>query len=290
MKRGLFVGLSTLDFIYLSEKLPETNQKLVAIAQSISAGGPATNAAITFNYLGDRATLLSVVGNHPLSQIIQAELETYSLQLVDLAPHYGELPSVSSIIVTQNTGERAVISVNATKFQANLESIKSDFLENIEIVLIDGHQMNVSLAIAQQAKAKKIPIVIDGGSWKPGFETILPLVDYGICSSNFLPPHCRDRQEVFSYLQALGVPHIAITQGEKSIQYLSQGQAGEIEISPIKAIDTLGAGDIFHGAFCHYILQKNFSDALILASHIATRSCQFFGTRQWMETSSKFRA
>lgn len=285
MKRqGLFVGLSTLDLIYLAEKLPETNQKIVAIAQSITAGGPATNAAVTFNYLGNQATLLSAIGNHSLSQMIRSELERYSINLLDLAPHYLELPSVSSIIVTQKTGERSVISVNATKFQANLEQIKANILENIEIVLIDGHQMKVSRAIAEQANAKKIPVVIDGGSWKSGFEEVLPFVDYAICSSNFQPPNCRDREAVLSYLQEIGISHIAITQGEKPIQYFTHGDRGEITIPPIKAIDTLGAGDIFHGAFCHYILKTSFFEALVLASQVASRSCEFFGTRQWMET------
>ncbi|NET50891.1 MAG: sugar kinase, partial [Merismopedia sp. SIO2A8] len=47
--------------------------------------------------------------------------------------------------------------------------------------------------------------------------------------------------------------------------------------------DTLGAGDIFHGAFCHYILQQNFTESLVAAAEIASNSCKFFGTRRWME-------
>ncbi|PMB30496.1 ribokinase, partial [Fischerella thermalis CCMEE 5319] len=50
------------------------------------------------------------------------------------------------------------------------------------------------------------------------------------------------------------------------------------------AVDTLGAGDIFHGAFCHYVLRENFLDALASAAKIAAFSCQFFGTRRWMES------
>ncbi|MDJ0536213.1 MAG: PfkB family carbohydrate kinase [Xenococcaceae cyanobacterium MO_207.B15] len=49
----------------------------------------------------------------------------------------------------------------------------------------------------------------------------------------------------------------------------------------MKAVDTLGAGDIFHGAFCNYILQEDFPTALFLAAQMASKSCQFFGTRSW---------
>jgi sugar/nucleoside kinase (ribokinase family) len=275
--------LSTLDLIYLTNNLPERNEKIVALDQTIAAGGPATNAAVAFSYLGRCATLLCAIGIHPMSQIIRSDLENYAIKILDLAPNRSESPSVSSIVVTQETGERAVISVNATKFQATPEQIPSDILQEVAIALIDGHQMQISHAIAQQAKAKNLPIVIDGGSWKEGFEKILPYVDYAICSDNFYPPNCQNRQEVFTYLQKIGIPHIAITQGDRPIQYLSRGEKGEIEIPVVKAVDTLGAGDIFHGAFCHYILQNNFVEALTLSAKIASFSCQYFGTRQWMK-------
>jgi sugar/nucleoside kinase (ribokinase family) len=88
---------------------------------------------------------------------------------------------------------------------------------------------------------------------------------------------------VFAYLSAAGIPNIAITRGEKSILYLSNGTYSSIEVPQIQATDTLGAGDIFHGAFCHYILQNNnFTDTLTAAAKIASHSCKNFGTRAWM--------
>ncbi|HEY9665299.1 MAG TPA: PfkB family carbohydrate kinase, partial [Coleofasciculaceae cyanobacterium] len=193
-----------------------------------------------------------------------------------------EPPPVSSIIVTEATGDRAVISLNAKKIQANSDQLPADIAAGIDVVLIDGHQMAVGYAIAQLAKNQSIPVVIDGGSWKPGFEEILPFVDYAICSANFYPPGCSNSEEVIAYLAAIGVPHIAITQGEKFIQYSSLGTSGQIPVPQINTVDTLAAGDVFHGAFCHYILQQSFTDALAAAAKIASHSCQFFGTRQWM--------
>jgi sugar/nucleoside kinase (ribokinase family) len=178
--RGLFVGLATLDLIYLVDRLPNNNQKIVALDQTIAAGGPATNAAITFNYLGNKAKLLGILGNHPISQLIRVDFATHSLEIIDLQPEHPESPPVSSIFVTQSTGERAVISVNATKSQATVEQLPKDILqEEVDLILLDGHQMVISQAIAPQAKSLNIPVVLDGGSWKPGLEKILPYVDYG---------------------------------------------------------------------------------------------------------------
>ncbi len=282
IKKGLFIGLATLDILYLTEKIPGQNEKIVALDDTIAAGGPASNAAVTFAYLGNQASLLTVIGNHPISNLIQSDLTDHKVQIYDLEPQKLTPPAVSSILVTKNTGNRAVISLNATKYQANIEQIPPHILDDIDIILIDGHQMLISVELAQQAKLKNIPVVIDGGSWKVGFDKVLPYVNYAICSANFIPPNCQNQQDIFSYLEAVGIKNIAITQGEKPINYSINKQRNDIKINPVKVVDTLGAGDIFHGAFCHYILEQDFPSALQSASEVAGKSCQFFGTRQWM--------
>ncbi|TAG00060.1 MAG: sugar kinase, partial [Oscillatoriales cyanobacterium] len=60
MKTGLFLGLATLDLIYLASKPPGENQKVVAVDSTIAAGGPATNAAVAFSGLGNAAVLAGV--------------------------------------------------------------------------------------------------------------------------------------------------------------------------------------------------------------------------------------
>jgi sugar/nucleoside kinase (ribokinase family) len=279
---GLFVGMTTLDLIYLAPQIPQPNQKLVALEATTAAGGPATNAAVAFQYLGNHSQILSAIGQHPSTAMIHADLAAWGVERRDLAPDRTESPPISSIIVTQSTGERAVISINATRFQAAVSAIPEHILANVQIVLIDGHQMQVGAAIAAQAKAIGIPVVIDGGSWKPGFETVLPYVDYAICSANFLPPACVGSGEVFDFLEDFAIPYAAITQGSQPILYHDRGRSGQIAVPAIRAVDTLGAGDFFHGAFCHYILQMPFESALAQAAQVAARSCQHFGTRTWM--------
>jgi sugar/nucleoside kinase (ribokinase family) len=279
---GLFVGLLTLDLIYLTTDVLRRNQKQVALDYTIAAGGPATNAAVTFRHLGDRATLLGVAGIHPMTQFALTELQHQQVRVVDLNPIHPDPIPTSSILVTQDTGERSIISLNATRAQAQLQYLPPDLLDDVEVVLIDGHQAQVGEAIARQAHAKGIPMVIDGGHWKPGFELVLPYTDYAICSHDFMPPNCHSSGDVVAYLKHLGVPHIAITHGSDAIEFYGSETAGTVDVPMIQAIDTLGAGDIFHGAFCHFSLRLPFAQALAEASKVATQSCQSFGTRQWM--------
>jgi sugar/nucleoside kinase (ribokinase family) len=278
-KHGLFIGMVTLDLIYLVEQMPNCNQKIAALNSTIAAGGPATNAAVAFRHLGNDATLLGAVGVHPINHLILADLQRCGVTISDLDPTRSDSPPVSSILVTQSTGERAVIAMNAVKSHG--DAILPS-LEGVDIVLIDGHQLEASVATAQQAKQKGVAIVMDGGSWKVGFDRVLPWVDYAICSANFYPPDCHSSEQVFDYLSEWGIERIAITQGGGSIEVFNSGERTQIEVPKVRVVDTLGAGDIFHGAFCHFILQTDFLSALTEAAKVAADSCQFFGTRDWM--------
>lgn len=289
---GLFLGLITLDFSYLTAKYPQPNEKIVALDYGVMAGGPATNAAITFQALNNQSILGGSLGQHPLTHLIRSDLTHYKIQLIDLDTSRLEPPPVSSILIPQGTGERTVVSINALKSQIERETIlewltkQAQLLDPVDIILIDGHQMIASQEIAKLAQVQKIPLVIDAGSWKPGFEVVLPQANFVICSENFYPPDCQTQTEVFQYLITLGIEKIAITHGEQPIDYWEQGQWGQIPAPAITPVDTLGAGDIFHGAFCHFILTKSFPEALTEAAKIASYSCQFFGTRQWISNFS----
>lgn len=284
---GLFIGLSTLDMIYLASGPPQANQKLVAQDSLISAGGPATNAAATFAHLGNTAHLLTAMGQHPITQLMRADLDSLRqpIILTDLTPDQAQSPPVSSIVVTQTTGERALISLNAQRQIAQPHQIPNSLWEKItalDTILMDGHQIPVSLAIAQQAT--NIPTILDGGSWKPGLEELLPYINYAICSADFHPPGCHNTQTTMEYLKRTlpKAAHIAITQGDQPILYWD-GTAGTVPVPKITPADTLGAGDIFHGAFCHFILHHDFPQALSQAAQVASTACQSFGTRAWMQ-------
>jgi len=287
-RRGLFVGLVTLDLLYQVEAVPRPDQKIVALDDTLAAGGPATNAAVTFAYLGDRATVLGVLGRHALTLPIQADLAQHGVDWLDLDEATLTSPPVSSILVTQSTGERAVISRNATRTQAEGDRVPASLLQELEqelfhVVLIDGHQLPVGCVVAQKARQQGIPVVMDGGSWKSGFDTVMPWIDYALCSAHFRPPDCRDEADVVAFLRDRGITHIAMTHGGDPITYVTPHASGTVPIPTITPIDTLGAGDIFHGAFCHFILRMPFEEALSRSAEVATRSCKSFGTRHWMQ-------
>jgi sugar/nucleoside kinase (ribokinase family) len=280
----LFVGLATVDLSYAVDEIPRRNQKISVAGQHIAAGGPATNAAATFAFLGGRAGLVTAVGSHPLGTIIRTDLEKFNVVLHDVARRRNELPPVSSIMVLRGTGERTVVSANAAVFSPIEAEFSPRWLSGVRIVQVDGHYMPLCIAAARLAHQRGIPVVLDSGSWKAGMAGLLRYIDIAICSDNYRPPGCRDIDDVFEFLAGRGIGKIAITRGASGLRFVDRVERGKIAVENIRPVDTLGAGDIFHGAFCYYMCQpgSSFRDALEAAARVASFSCRHPGTRSWM--------
>lgn len=285
MTNGIFVGLSTVDVIYDVDHFPSANKKVVALSQDVYVGGPATNASITFAHLGGAATLVTAVGRHPLANLVRQELQRYSVRLIDLNPDFDDVPVISSISVNK-AGGRNIISANATRVTVLPAPPDEAIFKQASVVLVDGHYMQSCQAWAKAAHARGIPVVFDGGSWKDGTEELLRSVDTAICSADFLPPACATEDDVLSYLKKCGVRNIAITKGSESVRFVSDVGSGVVQVPQVQVADTMGAGDIFHGAFCYYSSSGlGLVEALQSATRIASESCRFRGTREWMKSS-----
>jgi len=282
-KTGVFVGLITLDCIYQTRSALQPNEKQVADDVLLAAGGPATNAAIAFSALGGRAKLVGVLGQHPLATVIRDDLAQHGVELVDLLPAVTAPPPFSSILVNVATGDRAVISRNAVDRPQPSDLPSGELLAQADCLLIDGHQMPLSAQLAPMAQSRQISVVVDGGSWKSGFEQVLSFATAVIASANFAPPGSGTEAAAIAYLRQLQIPQVAVTRGERPILYATEAASGELAVPTIQPIDTLGAGDIFHGAFCAQLANgADFLTALSGAGQVAAIACQSFGTRQWI--------
>lgn len=282
--RGVFAGLATLDIVYRLEGVPKPNSKNVVRDQAIHAGGPAANAAVTFAALGGTPTLVTAIGRHRLASLVKEDLARWRVDAFDLIPDWTGLPSLASVMVSSPGGDRLAASTAALR----LPEPPSDFElggEGIDIVLVDGHLPAVCLEAARQARDAGIPVVADAGSWKEGFDALLELCGAVICSEDFLPPGCENPRDILRFLEDLGVPRRAVTRGGKPVLWSERpGTFDELPVEPVDAVDTLGAGDIFHGAFCYAAAaaSRPFHESLEFASRVATHSCRSFGTREWI--------
>ena len=280
----LFAGRATLDMVYVCDRFPEEDSKVMSREVVIQAGGPALNGAITFAFLGGEATLLSAVGETPSSQLIREELAERGVRLIESRRCAGVAPPISSVVLNETAGTRTIF--NAPDPVCGDDWSDVDSAEKASMVLVDGFYVAQIRGLLRTYAARGVPVCLDAGSWKATTEDLLPLVSIAVCGERFRPPGTRTPADVFDFLASRGIDRIAMTRGGESILGWDCGRSFELEIEPVKAVDTLGAGDILHGAFCwFYLAGEGFQRSLLNAARVASESCRYVGAREWMRFS-----
>jgi sugar/nucleoside kinase (ribokinase family) len=278
---GLFWGLLTIDLHYFTNHYPSENTKTKVKRFNTYIGGPATNAAITFQHLGGKTELVTAIGKNLFNTMIKDEIAKYRINTMDLKAEENIDPVFASIITNESSGERTIFSFHPPK--ANLNNLTKNPVE-FDIVLFDGFYIETAIEKAKHCRDHGIITVLDGGSWKNKTDELLKYIDIAICSEDFIPPGVTQQEDITAYLLNKGVKKTAITRGDKPI-IVNEGEVNMlIEVPETEIVDTLGAGDIIHGAFCYFYVQnQDFVDSLEKAARIASNSCRFHGPRAWMD-------
>jgi sugar/nucleoside kinase (ribokinase family) len=273
----LLAGLCTVDVVQRVTELPAPGEKVQSLQVDVAAGGPATNAAVTAAALGAEATLVTVLGAHPLAALARADLESCGVRLIDLAPSLSDPPPVSAVTVRDRDGERTVVSRNAEgrTFLGKAPFFGAAGTGEVDVVLLDGHHPELALDVAKAAKARGVPVVLDAGSWKPVLDDLLPLVDVAACSAHFTAPEPGLHQR--------GVPTVITTAGPGPVRWSSaDGSSGEVPVPAVEARDTLGAGDVWHGALAVAVAREpSVTDRIRFANEVAAERVRFVGPRSW---------
>lgn len=283
-KQVIFIGRSTIDHTYLVDHYPAENTKMFAREYLKQFGGPALNAAITCFLLSGKSTIISCFGNGKTMQDAKENLKRkFDIQILDISENEDYQLPESSIFVNRSNSSRTIINAPRHKNDENF-SLEKITIPDSSIILLDGYLFSDELKLKLNiARENGCTVVLDGGSWKPNTESMLEVVDIAICSKDFSYPK-EDRSYTIRFMKNKGVKNIAFTNDENDIQLYNGENPMKIPVKKVEAIDTLGAGDVLHGAFCYYISYDfNISKALEKAAIIASNSCKYFDTHTWFE-------
>ena len=291
--RGLFVGLATVDLAQRVARRPGVDEKVVALSSDVAAGGPATVAAVTFGALGGHSVLLSALGPGPLGRLAAGELDRAGVRIVDAWAAGADL-SISAITVLEDTGERSVVSRNAEDMTAVVPGDLPALTHDADVVLLDGHHPNLAVAAAQTAQAAGVPVVLDCGSPKRVYAKLVGLADAIVCSASFVAgqptgfdpeePNAGGFDAVAAALLASGARLVAMTAGAAPVRWWTREAAGAVEVPSVPVRDTLGAGDVLHGAVA-FAQARGVTDperSLSFGVAVASLRVQHVGPRAWL--------
>lgn len=294
MTEIVLAGLATIDLVQRVGAIPEPGEKVSSASVEMAAGGPAANAAVTVASLGGNATLLTGLGTHPLAQVAHGDLRRHHVRVVDLAADHPEPPTISAVTVRERDGERTVVSYNAADLDLSPPAELDSLVARADVVLLDGHHPRLASATAAAARRHGVTVVLDAGSFKPVLAEILPLVQVCAGSASFRMPGCPKAADTERALHDLGVPVVIRTHGPRPVRWSYRAPdgtvGGSVDTINLTARDTLGAGDVWHGALAYEIASQAdlawspdlLREVIGRANLVAARRVRQVGPRAWL--------
>lgn len=271
------LGLSALDYIWVVERLPgQSSAKVRAGEFAVKGGGMAATAAVTVARLGGEAAFIGRAGADREGQMMRDELTAEGVDVWDFRLFEGCRSSISGIFVDAG-GERQIANFRGAALPSDPDWLPLDRFRQAGAVLCDPRWPEGAEAAFRAARAGGVPTVLDGDVAEASvFETLLPLTDHAVFSEPALAAYAGsvDREALRSVADRHGCKVVAVTRGGDGVLYQEAGAACQTPAFPVTAVDTTGAGDVFHGAYAFAIARAApTGEAMAFASAVAALKC-----------------
>jgi sulfofructose kinase len=282
----LCTGIAVLDAVFGVDQFPVPQAKTQASAFMIVSGGCAANAAVAIARLGGRARFAGPLGGpagaEPIGDRILAGLAGERVDCV-ACPRVPGVPSAMSAICIDPRGERAIVNYRDDRLAVARPQDPSGLVATAAAVLADNRFPEFVLPICEAAAARGIPVVLDADKPTRATDILLRVASHVVFSAEGLRATARtdDLAAGLERIAATSPGFLAATDGPNGMYWRLPGAHGKgrrMAAFPIQAIDTLAAGDVFHGAFVLGLAEGRPEIAAIrFAAAAAAIKCTRFG-------------
>lgn len=281
----LSVGALTLDTILRVETLPAHQGKFIASDGVQIASGMATSAACAAHRLGADVSLWASAGDDPVGGHLVAAIEAEGVDCGFVRRVGGARSALASILVDAQ-GERIIVPFYDSQAQADPEALPVADLSAFDAVLVDVRWPGAAALALKGARATGRPAILDADTASSDvLEQLLPLASHIVASEPAARILCNrnlDPPQACKALARRTDAFVAVTGGAAGTWWFDRaaGSTRHVAAPRIKAVDTLAAGDVFHGAFAVGLAEAMpVEQALRFASAAAALKCLRFGGR-----------
>lgn len=280
------LGLSALDMIWRTEALlAGGGEKIRSHDYTTCGGGMAANAAVAVRRLGGSAAFWGRGGADAAGELMRQELAGHGIDIAFFRLFEGGASSVSGIVVDA-TGERQIVNFRG-HFPDAADWLPLDTVARAGAVLADPRWPEGAAALFEAARRAGVPTVLDADvAERAVFDRLLPLTDHAIFSETALARYAGAAIEpALAEVVARGCRVAAVTRGAAGAKWLMDGRLRTTPAVAVEAIDTVGAGDVFHGAYA-FALGGGLTmpDAMGFAALAAALKCMRPGARAGIPT------
>jgi len=277
------VGLNATDTLLVVPHFPAYAGKVPFEDEILTPGGQIASAMVTCARLGLRVKYIGTVGDDERGRIQLESLRAERINLDHVQVRPGCANQSAYILVDRSTGERTVLWRRPEGLRLDPAEITPELISSARLVHIDGHDTPAVERAARLARRAGIPVSVDVDSVYHGFDQVLPYVDYLVASSEFPEPWTNERDPFRALEMIQNEYHMrvaAMTLGAHGALARAEGRFLYSPAFVVNCVDTTGAGDVFHGAFCYAVLQQMpLAEALDFSNALAALNCTALGAR-----------
>lgn len=252
--RLICLGLTAFDSSWQVETLPHGGGKTRASALHEGGGGMAANAAAAAARLGAAVQFWGRAGDDWAGQAMRAQLAALGVDVAQLRLFPGARSSHSAIVVDAR-GERMIVNFRGAGLPADPLWLPLHALAGADAVLADPRWPEGALALFAAARRRSLVSVLDADVAPAAtFDLLLPHTDCAVFSAPGLAGYAAAQQlpdrlpDQLQYALARGCRIAAVTLGAGGLRWADASGLHALAAFPVRAVDSTGAGDVFHGA------------------------------------------
>jgi sulfofructose kinase len=275
----LCAGITVEDFIFRVERFPAPGEKLQAQSLLAITGGCDANAAVAVARLGGIARFAGPVGTDDASGRIIAGLAREGVDVSGVERVDGGSVSISGIFI-DSIGEKMVATRRGEKLAAARPRDAHMLVADVDVVMADNRFPDFVQPICEAARARGITVIVDGDRATQLDDPLFAIATHVIFSSEALRATTGQSDLAAALSAAAEVidGFLAVTNGPDAVLWMEAGAVRAMPVFAVQAIDTLGAGDTFHGAFALALAEdRKPVAAMRFAAAAAAVKCTRFG-------------
>lgn len=281
------LGLNSVDDLCVVPHFPEFNTKVKMISLERQGGGQVATAMVALARWGLRVRYIGKVGGDELGSFSLESIGSEGVDVSFVTREEGVRNQYAFIVIDARNGERTIIWDRDPRLMYKPGELSREAVCSGRILHLDGHDVGATLQALNWAQEEGIPTVIDLDKVEDGTEEMVRRVDYLISSARF-PGRLTGIKDPERALQALGKMargFVGMTLGSEGCLALTPEGPLHCPGFRVQAVDTTGAGDVFHAGFIFGLLQGwELKRILEFANCVAAIKCTRLGGRPGIPT------
>ena len=274
------LGIFVADISFSGPKIPSVGETILGNKYNVGPGGKGCNQAIAIARLGGNVNFISKIGKDSYGELALNTLKKNNINIENIIQDEKLQTGVAGILIDKNSGKNAInvivgapssLTINEIDKQINIIKSSKIFLTQLEV------PKDVTLHCLKIAKENGCITILNPAPASEISNEFYNHIDYftpneteaefytGIKITNE-----QEAKQAAEKLLNLGIKKIIITLGEKGLFYTNGKEETYLKASPVKAIDTTGAGDAFNGGLAYGLsIEKPIKECLELANKVA---------------------